>query len=128
MRSRFSFILIALAIPLALVATGCGDDKSSSGNSTQSTNSGSTGSNGAATESAKKTLEACKEAAEALPDEDRVAKATQNCEDSYENIKDPSAKIDQATSDARAKCEEAAGKIPNEDAKASASAACAQFK
>jgi hypothetical protein len=128
MRSRLSLILIALTISFALVATGCGDDKSSSGSGTQTTNDGSTGANGAAKASAKATLNACLDAAESLPSEDRVKKAKQGCRGSYENIQDPSAKIDQATSDARAQCEKAAKQIPNADAKSSALAVCAKFK
>lgn len=133
MRSRLPLILIALTILLAFVATGCGDDKSADGDSTpvpalDPTNTGTTGSNGSATASAQKTLDKCNQAAEALPDSDKVADAKKRCQDSYDNIKESSAKIDQATSDARAKCEEAAGKIPNEEAKSSALAACAQFK
>ncbi|MBJ7355460.1 MAG: hypothetical protein JHC98_11610 [Thermoleophilaceae bacterium] len=133
MRSRLPLILIALTIVFALVAAGCGDDKSGSGEVTpvpalDSKDDGTTGSSGAASASAQSTLEKCIEAADALPDKDKAAKAKQACQDSYDNIKESSAKIDQATSDARAKCEEAANKIPNEEAKSSALSACAQFK
>ena len=74
------------------------------------------------------TYQACIDAADKLPDASNARDVKKRCKESYENIKDASAKIDQATSDARAKCEDAANKIPNADAKTSALAACAKFK
>lgn len=133
MRSRLPLILIALTILFAFVATGCGDDNSTSdgaapAGATQTIDPGTTGSNGAASESAQTTLDNCVKAAEAVQDKTKSAKAKKACQDAYDNIHDASAKIDQATSDARAKCEEAANNIPNEEAKANALAACAKFK
>lgn len=132
MRSRLPIILIALTILFAFVAAGCGDDTSTSdgaapAGATQTTDPGTTGSSGAASESAQLTLDNCEQVADAVQDKTKAAKAKKACQDAYDNIQDASAKIDQATSDARAKCEEAANKIPNEAAKADALAACAKF-
>ncbi|MGK2877473.1 MAG: hypothetical protein ACSLFF_02675 [Solirubrobacterales bacterium] len=133
MRSRLPLILIALTILFSLAAAGCGDDASDNATpvpsgATQSTSEGSTGSDGAASASAQKILDTCLEAAGALPDADKAADAKKRCQDSYDNIKESSEKIDQATSDARAKCEEAAKNIPNAEARASALEACGKFK
>lgn len=133
MRSRLPIILIALTILFAFVATGCGDDNSTSdgaapAGATQTTAPGTTGSSGAASESAQTTLDNCNKAADAVQDSSKSRQAKKACQDAYDNIQDASAKIDQATSDARAKCEESANNIPNEEAKANALAACAKFK
>lgn len=132
MRSRLPLIFIALTILFAFVAAGCGDDNSTSdgaapAGATQTVDPGSTGSDGSATASAQKTLDACNSAAEKIPDADKSADAKKRCQDSYDNIEDASARIDEAASDARAKCEQAANKIPNASAKADALTACAKF-
>jgi hypothetical protein len=135
MRSRLPLVLLALTFLFALVASGCGDDKSSGGtvNTTGATQStvqpatGGTGSSGSASASIKQAYQACLDGAEKIPDGAKSREMTKRCKDSYSNVKDASAKIDQAASDARAKCEEAANKIPDETTKASALESCAKF-
>jgi hypothetical protein len=133
MRSRTSLILIALTMLFAFVATGCGDDNSTSdgaapAGATQSADPGSTGGSGAATASAQENRDKCLQAASAVADADKAAEAKEACEEAYDQLSEATKKIDQKTSDARAQCEEAANNIPNEEAKANALAACAKFK
>lgn len=141
MRARLPLAVLALTMLFALVASGCGDDKSSSNTATPpgatqsvvpdpetSGSTGSTGSNSSATESATAAYNACVSAAKNLPDADTSRKAQKQCKDSYDNIKDSTAKIDEQTSEARDKCNEAANKIPDSDTKTQALAACDKFR
>jgi hypothetical protein len=145
MRTRLPLIFIALFVLLALAAAGCGDSNpasntkqnaipesgftpsSDTGDPSSDSSKDSGSSNDSASASAQRTVDACMKAAESLPDSDTVAKAKKNCQDSYDNIKESSKKIDEATSEAVARCKEAAKKISNAEAKARVLEACGKF-
>lgn len=130
MRRRLPLILAALMMIPALLVAGCGDDKTSDTNTaapTQSTAAPTGATSDSADDRAQATLASCQAAAEKLP-EDQAADAKQRCQDSYDNIKDATKKIDEKTQEAVAKCKEAAENIPDANAKQQALAACDRFQ
>jgi hypothetical protein len=144
MRTPKPLILVAVAALFALTAAGCG---SSDNDNTKTLNqrpipavgftppsdAGDSGNSGDAepkrtsSKPAQGTLDSCLNAAKTLPSAESRANARKGCKASYENIKEASKQVEQATSEARKMCEEAARKIDNAEAKAQTLEACRNF-
>jgi hypothetical protein len=140
-------LLACLMIVPALLAAGCGSDKTASTPATTSTSdipskgssfsgspSDSAGASAgttarlSASDSAKQTLDNCLQGADQIPDVSASKRAGKQCRAAYKNIKDAIKTIDAKTAEARAKCVEAANSIGNAEAKSTALQACQQFK
>lgn len=131
MHRRLPLFLACLMILPALLVAGCGDDDTSSSTPAQdtSTQEPATGATSdSATASAQRTLDACLETANQIPDSAKAEDAKQKCQDAYDNIAEANKKIDEKTQEAVQKCKDAANKVPNAEAKASALAACEKFE